>query len=76
MITINTYGKLKESIIKEINTINLEKTQNDLLYLCDQIFDIVSSNILYSDIYAKLYKDLINEFSIFNDILIKNFKQN
>ena len=46
-----------------------------MLYLCDRIFDIVSSNILYSDIYAKLYKDLINEFSIFNDILIKNFKQ-
>ena len=75
MITINTYEKLKDSIIKEINTINLEKTQNDLLYLCNQIFDIVSNNILYSDIYAKLYKDLISEFSIFSDILICHFKQ-
>ena len=73
MITENTYAKLKDNIILEINTVISMNNDDDLNYLCNEIFKIVSSNILYSDIYAKLYKDLIGQFSIFNDILIKNF---
>ena len=38
-----------------------------------RLFNIVSSNILYSDIYAKLYNDLIAKFSIFKEILMENF---
>jgi hypothetical protein len=75
MITLNTHIKLKESIIEEINTVVSTKTPNDLNQLCEEIFNIISCNILYSDIYAKLYKDLINKFSIFNDILIKNLSE-
>ena len=73
MLTENTYNKLKDSIILEINTLVSIDNNNDLTYLCNEIFKIVSSNILYSDIYAKLYKDLIGEFNIFNDILNENF---
>jgi hypothetical protein len=73
MITLNTYDKLKENIIKEINIVVDTKTLNDLAYLCNELFNIISCNILYSDIYAKLYKDLIDNFSIFNEILIENF---
>lgn len=75
MITLNTYLKLKENIITEINHVSLTKTQNDLLYLCNELFGIITGNILYSDIYAQLYKDLINEFSIFKEILTDNFAQ-
>ena len=59
MITFNTYDKLKEQILTEINLVKSTKTPNDLQYLCTEMFYIVSSNVLYSDIYAKLYKDLI-----------------
>ena len=75
MITINTYTKLKNNIITEIKQVISTKTPNDLNYLCNEIFNIVKSNILYSDIYAILYKDLIQEFDNFRDILVKNFSQ-
>jgi hypothetical protein len=75
MITINTYLKLKESIIEEINIVISTKTPNDLNVLCNELFNIVNSNILYSDIYAQLYKDLITQFAVFKDILMKNFSQ-
>jgi len=73
MITKNTYLKLKTDIITEINIVN-STNNNDLNYLCNEIFKIIIYNTLYSDIYAKLYKDLIAEFDIFNDILFENFE--
>jgi len=73
MITLNTYDKLKEQILTEINLVKSTKTLNDLQFLCTKIFNIVSNNILYSDIYAKLYKDFIQEFDIFKEILMENF---
>jgi len=75
MFTQNTYDTLKSNILEEINIVNTTKTPNDLSYLCNELFNIVCSNILYSDVYAKLYKDLINDNCIFNDILMSNFKK-
>ena len=34
MITSNTYDKLKENIIAEMDIVNSTKTPNDLGYLC------------------------------------------
>ena len=73
MMTEQTYNKLKDNIILEINKVVVEDNNDDLVYLCNEIFKIVRNNILYSDIYAKLYKDLILKFNIFNDILVENF---
>lgn len=42
------------------------------------IFEIVSSNEFYSALYAKLYKDLMDEFPVFSvrlDDIIENYKQ-
>ena len=75
MITINTYSIMRDNIIEEINTVISTKTQTDLNDLCNELFTIVNSNILYSDIYAKLYKDLIHQFSFFNDILTQKFSE-
>lgn len=75
MLTVNTYDKLKDNIIEEITMVSSSKTPNDLNYLCKEFLNIVTSNILYSDIYAKLYKDLINKFGIFNDILAQKFSE-
>lgn len=75
MITFNTYDKLKIDIIEEINLVESTKIVNDLQYLCNEIFDIITCNILYSEIYSELYKDLLTKFNIFNEILMKNFEK-
>ena len=72
-MTENTFNALKDNIVTEINTVRGTKTENDLNYLCDEIYKIVSSNILYSNIYAKLYSHLILNFAKFNDLLFKYF---
>lgn len=72
MITLNTYDKLKNEIIKEIADVKLNKTPNDLLFLSSEVFKIMSGNALYSDIYSKMYKDLIQEFDIFKEVLVEN----
>tara|TARA_Y100000389_G_scaffold204357_1_gene256429 strand:- start:445 stop:1401 length:957 start_codon:yes stop_codon:yes gene_type:complete len=75
MMTFNTYDKLKDNIFSEINCVSSTKTLNDLQYICRSIYDIITTNILYSDIYAKLYKDLDSNFSIFKKILFENLNE-
>jgi hypothetical protein len=72
MLTEKTYDKLSIAIIEELRVVNSNKTENDMTVLCEQIYNIVAGNILYSNIYAKLYNDLIANFPIFNQILLKN----
>lgn len=75
MITLNTYDKLKGEIIKEISDVKFNKTPNDLLFLSSEVFKIMSGNILYSDIYSKMYRDLIQEFDIFKEVLMEKLSQ-
>ena len=55
MITTNTYVKLKESIIKEINTINLEKTRKMICYIYAIKYLILLVVIFYIQIYMLNY---------------------
>jgi len=71
MLTEKTYDKLAAAIITEVQSVISTKTENDVYVLCEQIYDIVAGNILYSNIYAKLYKDLIANVSTFKDVLLK-----
>jgi hypothetical protein len=71
MLTEKTYSKLTDVIIDEVQIVISTKTENDVHVLCEQIYDIVAINILYSNIYAKLYNDLVNKFPKFKDILLK-----
>jgi len=73
MLTLNTYDNFKNNIFEEIELVNSTKTPNDFNYICNSIFTIVTGNILYSNIYAKLYKDLIKQYEIFKTILMKHF---
>lgn len=75
MITLNTYDKLKNEIVKEIADVKLNKTPNDLLFLSSEVFKIMCGNSLYSDIYSKMYKDLIQEFDIFKEVIMENLSQ-
>ena len=45
-----------------------------MMIICKYIFEIASSNIFYSELYASLYKDLINEFEEMKELCSKNFK--
>ena len=45
----------------------------DVEKLVHQIFDILSGNLFYSDIYSKLFGDMISNHSIFGDVLNTRF---
>jgi hypothetical protein len=48
-----------------------EDTEKDLVKIGNNIFDIASTNKFFSEIYAKLYKDISEKFpEIFNSILL------
>ena len=65
MITFKNYDTIKEMIINEIKKGSVE--DGGIRYLAEKIFNIVSINSLYSEIYAKLYMDLITEFKEVGD---------
>jgi hypothetical protein len=61
------------------NNKNEEKKTIEIKKIAQCIFDIASSNKFYSELYAKLYKELIKENNIFNIYvinLIEEYKQN
>ena len=72
MLTDRTFDKLKPSILNEIQIVYTTKTENDFNTLCENIYEIVSKNILYSSIYTKLYKILLMEYPLFQNIVNKN----
>jgi len=45
----------------------------DLDKLVHQIFDILSGNLFYSDIYSKLFGEMISKHSIFGDVVSTRF---
>ena len=75
-ITDKTYDNL---IIKIINDLEaLEKIENsDEIYnnIGESIFNIASTNIFFSELYAKLYKDLMNKFVFMKEIFKKNYEK-
>jgi hypothetical protein len=56
-------------LIKECLEYN-EKADNDIKKVVNVLFDIAKSNKFYSVLYAKLYKELIDNFSFFNDTIV------
>ena len=78
-ISNQSYDILQQQIIKEISTITENKDpEEDILIelhkVGDAIFNIASSNGFYSEMYAKLYKSLMENFSFMENIFDKNYK--
>jgi mannose-6-phosphate isomerase class I len=48
---------------------SLIENKDELEKIANNIFDIASTNKFFSEIYAELYKSLIEKFSIFRDVL-------
>uniref|UniRef100_A0A6C0HYI1 MIF4G domain-containing protein n=1 Tax=viral metagenome TaxID=1070528 RepID=A0A6C0HYI1_9ZZZZ len=66
-------NKLSEKNYDNNKTILLELIRKEdisnLPEIANNIFDIASTNKFFSEIYAKLYKELLTEFDIFDNIL-------
>jgi hypothetical protein len=82
-MTDKTYDTIKLNIVEELNKIigeeNKEKICDELLdemnKVGNTIFAIASGNSFYSEIYAKLYKELMHEYPIMDIIFKKNFEE-
>lgn len=67
-ITTKTYDKLSGSIIEYFKNIDDKELQKEL---CEKLFSIISSNGFYSELYAKLYHDMLEIHETFKDIFMK-----
>ena len=80
-ITDRTYDTLKNSIVLEIKKLIPESEEIDdnllteLNKIGNSLFGIASSNKFYSEMYARLYKELMEEFSFMEPILRTNFDE-
>ena len=79
-MTNKTYEENVKEIILKVKS--FENNKKNLIIICKYIFEMASSNKFYSEMYASLYKTLINEFEemkeeCFNqlDKFLKTFKE-
>jgi|TARA_Y100000592_G_C5462878_1_gene314937 hypothetical protein len=75
-MTENTYEQVKDEIVALLKNM-MEEKYEDKAYndIGKSIFDMASSNKFYSDIYAKLYSDIMKEFVMFKEIFASNLTQ-
>lgn len=59
MLTNKNYDKIVEEIFQEFDFVRENKTPNDLLTLSNVFYNIISSNILYTNLYSDVYIALL-----------------
>ena len=64
-ITTKTYEKLSGDLFECVKSIKSEEYQREI---CNKVFEIISSNDFYSEMYAKLYANMINIHETFQNI--------
>jgi hypothetical protein len=80
-MTDKTYDATKQNILDELKKIvgDVSEVDEELLTelnkIGNAIFAIASGNSFYSEMYAKLYKELMNEFPFMEQIFKKNFDE-
>ena len=78
-ITDKTYDVLRDQIFEQIDNIIKEKaSEEDLNKLNNSIFDISSKTGFYSNLYAKIYSELVNKYDFVGGNIgqeIDNFKE-
>jgi len=77
-ISTKTYDTLSVKIFDEIEHVikeseTSENSNESLRKICTVIFDIASSNAFYSELYARFYKNLLDNKPIMKDILLDKF---
>lgn len=84
-MTAKTYDTLRDNIVKEVagitegidnmSTIEDEEFITEINKIGEAIFTIASGNSFYSDMYAKLYKELMEHFAFMKTIFNTNFQK-
>lgn len=70
-ISDKNYQTNKDSIIQKIKEcVEEHEDTSNIKKVVTVLFDIAKSNKFYSEIYAKLYKELIDNFSFFNETIV------
>lgn len=73
-ITDKTYDNLIIKIINDLEAVeNIENSDKIYNNIGESIFNIASTNIFFSELYAKLYKDLMNKFIFMKEIFKHNY---
>ena len=78
-MTTKSYETLKKDIVNEISLIVADEDADDpemlekLNKIGDSIFSIASGNGFFSEMYATLYKDLMEQFDFMSKIFTTNF---
>jgi len=72
--------KNEDAMIRDIKNeisqlITHETSQENMMKIGYSIFNIASSNSFYSELYARLFKSLMNDYDIFKKIFEDNFKE-
>ena len=79
-ITDKTYDSLYPQIILEMDKVveassTVESGEEDMEKLSNRIFSIVSETAFYSDMYAKLYYELVEKYQWLRPVLDKTFEE-
>jgi hypothetical protein len=72
MLTDKNYNKHITTIVDQIDFVIKNNTDNEICIYCNFCYDILSSNLLYSNISAQLYKTIIEKYYKFEEILNHN----
>jgi hypothetical protein len=72
MLTDKNYNKHISTITDQIDFVVKNNTENEITIYCNFCYHNLSSNLLYSNISAQLYKTMIEKYSKFKEILNHN----
>ncbi len=72
ILTSKNYSKILSEISEQFDIVTSTKTPNDILVLCKLIYDILSSNLLYSNLCSQLFKDLLGKSINLQNLLNQN----
>ena len=74
-MTESTYDSVRDEIVVLLKNMMNENYEQEAYHnVGKSIFDMASINKFYSDIYAKLYSDIMKEFDMFKEIFDNNLK--
>jgi len=68
-MSAKNYDLQRDAILAFILEINQEEEEGELEKIANAIFDIASTNKFYSEMYAKLYKELIHLYPVFQKVM-------
>lgn len=74
ILTSKNYSKILNEITEEFDFVIKNKTPNDILVLSNLFYEIISANTLYSNLCAKLFKELFDKIDNLKKILEQHLK--